>query len=173
MEKLYKNTVSLKLINSNDVLPLTLEKMEPFQPGGFECDDYCCKDCVHGTSMDNCMIASCNKKYDEEKKKYLDALDRNKCMLCGYKTRDTRHLFVDCFAEMKYWCHEMISINGLGYDDHKKGYVIIICKRCRGDFQAMVGQWAVKRKQERNRSVSPTYPDLKTDEDEVIQSNED
>lgn len=73
----------------------------------------------------------------------FETLDTNLCQLCHAFGEDKRSLFISCF----YAVHEVLpeAIDLRETSRKENGYMLRICKACRGSFLDMLGKWREKQ----------------------------
>jgi hypothetical protein len=74
------------------------------------------------------------------------SLDWDECQLCLAKGPDKRTLTIDCFYAVHEAVPEVIDLYSVPNDRFQgRGYMLRICKACRGDLLAALSVWRARR----------------------------
>jgi hypothetical protein len=85
-------------------------------------------------------IEESRKRREADAKRFVE-MDFDSCQLCGAHGADKRTIFIDCLYVVSEAVPEAIDIHNLAHDFHKSGYLLRVCKKCRGSFLQHLGQW--------------------------------
>lgn len=80
-------------------------------------------------------------------------LDEDTCMLCGCVGPDKRTLQVECFYQISEVAPDFICLAEVEGKMKGDGYLLRICKECRGKFLAHVKDWTEECKAKRGKAM--------------------